>query len=264
MYDGHAGSEAASFVSLNLHQNLIKTQAFKDGAIGEALKESFAITDMDYCSHSMLTGKKAGCTVVVCLKEVVPDLVSPDGQAATTKLHVAWAGDSQAILIKDGTGVMLTPAHKPDNPEEKERIESNGGSVIKFDIWRVNGTLAVSRSIGDPDYKPFVTCEPDLIELTLTGSEDYLILASDGLWDHLQVDEVTSIVYEHLEQIQQRQNTSPGSPGIMSLEEAAASAAEILVRSAQKDPESSDNITAIVVFLRPLYKKRILNRFIYY
>ena len=40
--------------------------------------------------------------------------------------------------------------HKPSNEPEKERIQNAGGSVM---IQRVNGSLAVSRALGDFEYK---------------------------------------------------------------------------------------------------------------
>ena len=40
--------------------------------------------------------------------------------------------------------------HKPSNPPERERIQNAGGSVM---IQRVNGSLAVSRALGDFEYK---------------------------------------------------------------------------------------------------------------
>jgi serine/threonine protein phosphatase PrpC len=59
-------------------------------------------------------------------------------------------GDSRAVLAKmvDGklTAINLSEDHKPENDEEKKRIEDAGGSV---DFARVDGTLALSRAIGD-------------------------------------------------------------------------------------------------------------------
>lgn len=63
----------------------------------------------------------------------------------------------------------------------------------------MNGRLAVSRAIGDYGLKDVVIAEPDIRELTLTGNEDFLILACDGLWDFAPEDDVATKVYTALE-----------------------------------------------------------------
>lgn len=49
--------------------------------------------------------------------------------------------------------------------------------------------------IGDAEYKPYVIAVPDVREVVLNGGEDFLILACDGLWDHLSEDDAARIVY---------------------------------------------------------------------
>ena len=50
-------------------------------------------------------------------------------------------------------------------------------------VWRLQGTLAVSRAIGDQHLKQWVTAEPDTQILTIKPDFQFLILASDGLWN---------------------------------------------------------------------------------
>lgn len=52
--------------------------------------------------------------------------------------------------------------------------------------WRVHGVLSVSRSIGDAHLKDWVLAEPDTKILCLTSDMEYLVLASDGLWDEVR------------------------------------------------------------------------------
>jgi protein phosphatase 1G len=67
--------------------------------------------------------------------------------AGKKMLHTANAGDSRAILCRGGKGIRLTVDHKPTLPEETKRIKAAGGVVTPNK--RVNGTLAVSRALGD-------------------------------------------------------------------------------------------------------------------
>lgn len=66
------------------------------------------------------------------------------------KLIVANAGDSRCVLSRNGTAVPLSFDHKPDNEEEKMRIEKAGSQILE---GRVDGNLNLSRSLGDLKYK---------------------------------------------------------------------------------------------------------------
>lgn len=45
-------------------------------------------------------------------------------------------------------------------------------------------------------YKPYVTAVPDILEIPLSGNEDFLILACDGLWDFISEQQAARCVYE--------------------------------------------------------------------
>lgn len=46
---------------------------------------------------------------------------------------------------------------------------------------RVNGVLAVTRSLGDSSMKEFVVGSPYTTETTLGDDDDFLIIACDGV-----------------------------------------------------------------------------------
>ncbi len=78
---------------------------------------------------------------------------------------ISNVGDSEAILCRGGKAVQLSTLHSPANEKEKARIcmsllfccgnlrfektDAAGGTVVFYGTWRVNGVLAVTRSIGD-------------------------------------------------------------------------------------------------------------------
>lgn len=66
------------------------------------------------------------------------------------RLIVANAGDSRCVLARRGEAVALSFDHKPENEEEKERIEKAGSVILE---GRVDGNLNLSRSLGDLKYK---------------------------------------------------------------------------------------------------------------
>lgn len=50
-------------------------------------------------------------------------------------------------------------------------------------VWRVQGSLAISRAIGDIHLKEWIISEPEIRKLPIISDCEFLILASDGLWD---------------------------------------------------------------------------------
>lgn len=66
-------------------------------------------------------------------------------------IYCANAGDSRAVLAtKSGKCIELSFDHKPDNAGEMARVKAAGGFV---EDGRVQGVIAVSRAIGDWEYK---------------------------------------------------------------------------------------------------------------
>lgn len=86
----------------------------------------------------------------------------------TNKLIIcANVGDSRAVMCDaKGNAFPLSQDHKPNNPEELLRIRENGGHISnKSGCWRVDGTLACSRSIGDYPlkHKKYIIADPDIM-----------------------------------------------------------------------------------------------------
>ena len=61
-------------------------------------------------------------------------------------------------------------------------------------VWRVQDCLAVSRAFGDASMKPWVTCEPEVSRRRLTPDCQFLVVASDGLWNKVSCQEAVSAV----------------------------------------------------------------------
>ena len=128
--------------------------------------------------------KFTGCTATVVLMNA-------------THIYCANAGDSRTVLARSSGAQMCFPLsddHKPDNAEEKARIEAAGGFVEEN---RVNGSLNLSRSLGDFEYKssdvPYtqqmVTCDPEIRTVQRQAIDQFIILACDGIWDCLTSEE---------------------------------------------------------------------------
>ena len=134
---------------------------------------------------------KSGSTAVACL-------VSP------THIYLINCGDSRAIAVSDNQIVLHTLDHKPINPVERERIHNAGGSVM---IQRVNGSLAVSRALGDYEYKSvegkgpceqLVSPEPEIYVHERTDKDEFVVLACDGIWDVMTNEDLKEFVHARL------------------------------------------------------------------
>jgi len=95
-------------------------------------------------------------------------------------LYCANAGDARGVLCRNGKAVRLTYDHKGSDRQEAKRITDAGGFVLS---GRVNGVLAVTRSLGDSSMKEFVVGAPYTTETELCDKDEFLIMACDGLWD---------------------------------------------------------------------------------
>ncbi|KAK3085158.1 hypothetical protein FSP39_025185, partial [Pinctada imbricata] len=219
VFDGHAGTEAAVYASTHLHLHMTTSDKFSTDPPA-ALKYSYTTTDNNFMKKAEHENLKSGSTGVSVF-------IRGD------QLHVAWLGDSQAALVRDGELVELVNPHKPEREDERERVESLGGCVLYMGAWRVNGNLAVSRAIGDVSQKKYICSDADTAMEKLDGTEDYLVLACDGLWDSVNNDDLPKRVHNLL--------TETGGD--------KSAVAKDLVTWA-KESGSSDNITVIVVFLR--------------
>jgi serine/threonine protein phosphatase PrpC len=113
-----------------------------------------------------------------------------------THLIVASVGDSRGVLCRGGQAVPLTRQHRPDDPEELDRIRAAGGRVTFVGVPRVDGQLAMTRAIGAFHLADQgVIAEPDISVHAIDASQDaFLVLGTDGLFDVVRDEEVVATV----------------------------------------------------------------------
>ncbi|KAJ5660816.1 Protein phosphatase 2C [Penicillium longicatenatum] len=176
VYDGHGGDKVALFTGENLHKIVAKQDAFAKGDIEQALKDGFLATDRAILEDPKYEEEVSGCTASTSI-------------ISKNKIWVANAGDSRSVLGVKGRAKPLSFDHKPQNEGEKARISAAGGFV---DFGRVNGNLALSRAIGDFEFKKspelspeqqIVTAYPDVTVHEVTQDDEFLVIACDGIWD---------------------------------------------------------------------------------
>ncbi|CAL9039687.1 unnamed protein product [Musa banksii] len=180
IFDGHGGSRAAEYLKEHLFDNLMKHPKFLTD-IKLAINESYQRTDSDFLDAENNTSRDDGSTASTAI------LVGKH-------LYVANVGDSRAVISKAGKAIPLSDDHKPNRIDERKRIENAGGFVMWTGTWRVGGVLAMSRAFGNRLLKRFVVAEPDIQERVVDHELEFLILASDGLWDVVKNEDAVSLV----------------------------------------------------------------------
>uniref|UniRef100_A0A8B9LD31 Protein phosphatase, Mg2+/Mn2+ dependent, 1Lb n=1 Tax=Astyanax mexicanus TaxID=7994 RepID=A0A8B9LD31_ASTMX len=120
------------------------------------------------------------------------------------ELTVANVGDSRGVLCdKDGNAIPLSHDHKPYQLKERKRIKRAGGFISFNGSWRVQGILAMSRSLGDYPLKNLnvLIPDPDVLTFDLDKLQpEFMILASDGLWDAFSNEEAVRFIKERLDE----------------------------------------------------------------
>ncbi|CAO0789589.1 unnamed protein product [Mucor circinelloides] len=193
VYDGHGGSTVAQYTGQTLHHRVIESAHFKEKNYAKALVDAYLKLDVELLQDQNFAYDPSGCTAVTAL-------VTPDQKS----IFVANAGDSRSVISTSGQSKALSYDHKPVDPKENQRIVNAGGFV---EFGRVNGNLALSRAIGDFEFKQnsnlppeqqAVTCDPDVIEHTITDQDEFFVLACDGIWDCMTNQQVVNYIRGHL------------------------------------------------------------------
>ncbi|KAG0175180.1 Protein phosphatase 2C 1 [Apophysomyces sp. BC1034] len=176
IFDGHAGKATAEWCGENFHK------------VDEQVNEK--------------EGKFSGCTAVVAFvqnsedkvkSEIVKEKSAMLNMLSQKKrvLHIGNVGDARAVLCRNGKAVRLSYDHKGSDAQEAKRIVDLGGFMMNN---RVNGVLAVTRSLGDSVMKEFVVGNPYTAQTELQKDDDFLILACDGLWDVCEDQDAVDLV----------------------------------------------------------------------
>nr|GFB00791.1 probable protein phosphatase 2C 25 [Tanacetum cinerariifolium] len=178
VFDGHGGPKAAEFAAENLNKNIMtEVEKLGENNIIEAIRQGFVNTDSQFLTQDHQGGS---CCVTAFIRD--------------SELVVSNAGDCRAVVSIGGMATSLTSDHRPSRPDEKLRIESLGGYVdTSHRVPRVLGSLAVSRGIGDRSLKQWITAEPETKVVKILPEFEFLIMASDGLWDKVSNQEAVDL-----------------------------------------------------------------------
>ena len=229
VFDGHGGREASVVVKNNYERILKDSEHFASADYDKALYDSFFKTD-EFLGSSV--GKEQMKQValenpeskspLMKLLTGAEDSKNPeerseesfmlDSKGCTANVvlikgndvYCANAGDSRCVLGSEGKAVNLSEDHKPDNEIERNRIINAGSEIVE---GRVDGNLNLSRSLGDlrhkqkPGLKPEeqpITCAPDIKKITIKPTDDFIVMACDGIWEQKSSQEIVDFIYDRI------------------------------------------------------------------
>ncbi|KAK3252677.1 hypothetical protein CYMTET_38040 [Cymbomonas tetramitiformis] len=271
VFDGHMGKKAADYLTKNLYKaieravkkdpafcELRKSKKYDASTFKEALTRTFQETDeklLDYLTKDGGTEWNCGSTATVVM-------VRED------QIVVANVGDSRAVLGRNGKAVDLSSEHRPYGRDKTAKEEA--ARIQKTGAWlrdgRVMGILAVTRAFGDIEFKrnieqllvdgvldgvwtkefakkqnitsaPVVPM-PDVMDVATTEQDEFVIMASDGLWEVFSSAQAVQYVRRHL--------ANSAKKGVKN---GAQAAAEAIIDDAIKRRKTTDNVSVVIVKL---------------
>ncbi|MED6159349.1 hypothetical protein PIB30_041503 [Stylosanthes scabra] len=222
VYDGHGGPETSRFINDHLVHHLKRFSAEQQSMSVDVIRKSFQATEEGFTSlvATQWSMKPQIAAVGSCC------LV---GVICNGTLYVANVGDSRAVMGRavKATGevlaVQLSAEHNASIESVRQELKSMHPDdsqivVLKHNVWRVKGLIQVSRSIGDvylkkaefnreplyakfrlrePIKKPILSSEPSISVHQLQPQDQFVIFASDGLWEHFSNQEAVDIVQQN-------------------------------------------------------------------
>ena len=200
LFDGHGGENVSCYLQKNYAKIYKKYLYETKNNIVDSFSMSFNQIDEDIKNQPNVENQGSTGTIIHIIRE------------KNNRLFIfnANVGDSRASLISAKKIIRLSQDHRTDDKDERKRIISEGGLIMN---GRVNGELMLTRSFGDFDFKPNkknvkyinseiirfrrgVICEPFVtqIEIDQSISNQFLFLASDGVWDVISEEEVQQLI----------------------------------------------------------------------
>lgn len=272
VYDGHGGPETSRYINEYLFHHLKRFTSEQHAMSVEVIRKAFQATEEGFLS--LVTKQwpmkpQIAAVGSCCLVGVICD----------GTLYIANLGDSRAVLgrLVKATGevlsVQLSAEHNASIESVRQELHSLHPDdsqivVLKHNVWRVKGIIQISRSIGDvylkraefnrePLYakfrlretfrRPILSAEPSIHVHQLQPHDQFIIFASDGLWEHFSNQEAVDMIQNHPRNGSARRLVKAALQEAAKKREMRYSDLKKIDRGVRR--HFHDDITVIVVFL---------------
>eukprot|EP00916_Digyalum_oweni_P005536 GHVL01009672.1.p1 GENE.GHVL01009672.1~~GHVL01009672.1.p1 ORF type:complete len:299 (+),score=51.57 GHVL01009672.1:226-1122(+) len=242
LFDGHGGRDVVEYLCRSFPFAVLRElRKHSSSQIKEALKDAFVNCDNNMMKEGIRTSGATACVIFSHQRQGV------------SVIYCAHVGDARAVLCRDSVAIRLTSMsdHKATDAHESKRINDMGGSVFNE---RVNGVLAISRAFGDAILKKpmapadFVSVCPDLTVTPVKPTDEFLIIACDGVWDVMEDQEAVELIKKDIKMLKMCMKKSEDY--IFTRQE-LAEVSEILARHLVDEAlrkGTQDNVSVIILF----------------
>ena len=200
IFDGHGGDEMSTYLQNNLAKIYKQNLLLNKGNIILSLKNAFHDADDEMRGQLNIEGLGSTGTLVHLVKNNFTDELV---------VYSANVGDSRVSLISPEHIIRLSYDHRTSDEKEKKRILESGMDIIDD---RICGTLMLTRIFGNYEYKEEndeknsdinnnkgLICEPFISKINIDSNieNQFLIIASDGIWDILTEEDIQKIIQKY-------------------------------------------------------------------
>ncbi|KAL9415520.1 hypothetical protein AB3S75_043752 [Citrus x aurantiifolia] len=272
VYDGHGGPETSRYINDHLFQHLKRFTSEQQSMSADVIRKAYQATEegfMSLVTKQWPMKPQIAAVGSCCLVGVI----------CGGTLYIANLGDSRAVLgrVVKATGevlaIQLSTEHNACIESVRQELQALHPDdsqivVLKHNVWRVKGLIQVSRSIGDvylkkaefnreplyikfrlrePIKRPILSADPSISVHQLQPHDQFVIFASDGLWEHLSNQEAVDIVQNHPHSGSARRLVKTALQEAAKKREMRYSDLKKIDRGVRR--HFHDDITVIVVFL---------------
>ncbi|KAH9655068.1 putative protein phosphatase 2C 60 [Citrus sinensis] len=272
VYDGHGGPETSRYINDHLFQHLKRFTSDQQSMSADVIRKAYQATEegfMSLVTKQWPMKPQIAAVGSCCLVGVI----------CGGTLYIANLGDSRAVLgrVVKATGevlaIQLSTEHNACIESVRQELQALHPDdsqivVLKHNVWRVKGLIQVSRSIGDvylkkaefnreplyikfrlrePIKRPILSADPSISVHQLQPHDQFVIFASDGLWEHLSNQEAVDIVQNHPQSGSARRLVKAALQEAAKKREMRYSDLKKIDRGVRR--HFHDDITVIVVFL---------------
>ncbi|KAG6602980.1 protein phosphatase 2C 25 [Phytophthora cinnamomi] len=190
VFDGHGGARAVEHLRASLCQRILAevTSTNSSDEVSAIVKSAFS-----HCDEEM---KKSLLALPPNVRKISKE--TQGLQAVEVSVDHSCNNPHEAKLV-------VERSHDRNAIRMSKDDQATGAGIVG--VKRVAGSLAMTRAFGDfylkcPELSsapfkskvPYITSEPSITTVYMDGSEKYVILASDGLWDVMTPQEAVHIV----------------------------------------------------------------------